>query len=701
MKSLRRLGKMKDGGGELEAVALFGHEHTLARTREQHKEQLLQQTSLSPRRKRGRKKKKASASRLREREAALAQAGYSMTEAEYNYDFAVPVYEREIPKYDANVYIPNRRLDSQRQPESEGSRARRRRRAAAEAAAETASSVAQEGGTSDKAVEVCRLELMKRVVVREGYLDRLRSSVTKWARPAENPLARREMNATVLHLLGHIRLSSLAVVSSMQDWVNASVLSSAAAATTASADAEADAVDVAVASPDVPRPIFMFKGRSYSGKVLHDLDFLTKFPRMGRLLQTPMEDLVGNPLMLPRPRPASPRSPPRSRAGSPSALTRRPGSSEAPPRKVAMIVPTIASNLAEAEAFLRSDAERARAARPPSPLKSPKNASPSGKRAGRLPAARGAKKATSTADGGDASGSATARKTPTRGSGKRQSLKSPAGKKLAAEAKKRRARARKQAAAASLRDTATDFEFFETDTGKSRMQRLMPLYNELSGLAGLNVGTKNAMLSYTAPDSPVIDQLFPGKGGKGVKHHRRRRTTRSPSRSPPRTPSTIYGRKVPTLQEIAELARLRAPPHAVPVVMEAVCILLGEKAQRGIIRGQRKPDFWPVSTALLKDGQKLRPRLMTFDHSTVSEETIKRVTAIFAAHPDLKPGSDPGKAVCRPIGKFYDWVLLVMELELARRHATGAAEAEAAAGACVCFAWRSLFFASPLARPHV
>ena len=688
--------------GEPSAVHLFGQAHTLARSREEHKEQLKKLTSLSPRRKRSSKKKR-STSRLREREAVVMKTAYSMTEAEYNYDFAVPVYERSIPKYDPNVYIPNGRLDAQRQPETEGARARRRRRAAAARAADASAGMeaqSEGGAETDKAVEVCRLELMKRVFVREGYLERLKNVVVEWARPAESPLMRKERNATVLHLLGHLRLTTLAVVDAMRDWVNASVLSSAAAASAAAGDAAA--TDAALDIDEPPPPIFMYQGRCYSRKMRRDLDFVAKFPRMTRLLQTPASDMVGNPLMIPRPRPASPRSP-RSRAASPERSTRRPGSPERSgsaksARKLALVIPIVDAALVEAEAFMNEEIARARAARPLSPPRggSPKPHSPKGgkkgskkggKKGGKLPAARGAKKAPAAAADADGVSSATAtsapvavsagasasasgdasRKVSARGSPKRRLLKSPAGKKLAAEQRMRRSNARKEAAASSLRDTATPFEFFETDTGKSRMQRLMPLYTELSNLSGLNCGNTNAMLSYTAPDSPVIDQLFPGKK-QAAKHRRYRHSrTRTPSRSPPRTPSAVYGRKVPTLQDIAELAHMRAPPHAVSVVMEAVCRLFGEHIERGTIRGQKKPDYWPMSAVLLKDGTKLRGRMMNFDHTTVPLETVRRVTKMFNDHPDLQSGAEPGKAVCRPIGRVFQWASLVMQLEMERR----------------------------------
>ncbi|KAK3287738.1 hypothetical protein CYMTET_4767 [Cymbomonas tetramitiformis] len=88
--------------------------------------------------------------------------------------------------------------------------------------------------------------------------------------------------------------------------------------------------------------------------------------------------------------------------------------------------------------------------------------------------------------------------------------------------------------------------------------------------------------------------------------------------------------------DIDEMRGFKSPPKVVKVVMEAVCIMLGQKAAR--VRndeGRMVPDYWEASKKLLGQFGFLQS-LQTFDKDHIPDATIKKIQAYLDMH-DFDP----------------------------------------------------------------
>merc|ERR1740117_1648631 len=84
---------------------------------------------------------------------------------------------------------------------------------------------------------------------------------------------------------------------------------------------------------------------------------------------------------------------------------------------------------------------------------------------------------------------------------------------------------------------------------------------------------------------------------------------------------------------------MRQPPPAVDIVMTSVCILLGVAPVRkpGARAGERVNDYWEVvHTSLLKEPNKFKDDLLSFNKDNISDETIKKVLA-YVERDDFDP----------------------------------------------------------------
>ncbi|XP_075250490.1 dynein axonemal heavy chain 3-like isoform X2 [Convolutriloba macropyga] len=91
--------------------------------------------------------------------------------------------------------------------------------------------------------------------------------------------------------------------------------------------------------------------------------------------------------------------------------------------------------------------------------------------------------------------------------------------------------------------------------------------------------------------------------------------------------------------DITIVKSMKNPPEAVKVVMEAVCVMRGQKAERKPDpsgSGKMVEDYWGPSLKLLGD-MKFLEALQTFDKDNIPGPVIKKIRDKFVDHPLFKP----------------------------------------------------------------
>jgi dynein heavy chain, axonemal len=101
---------------------------------------------------------------------------------------------------------------------------------------------------------------------------------------------------------------------------------------------------------------------------------------------------------------------------------------------------------------------------------------------------------------------------------------------------------------------------------------------------------------------------------------------------------------------------MKNPPGAVKTVMEAICILLGEQAERVVDQatGQRKEDWWKTSVRVLGNQGFLR-NLMNYKRDEIPPPLMKRIREKYATDPNFQP--ERVEVVSQACGGLARWVL--------------------------------------------
>ena len=83
---------------------------------------------------------------------------------------------------------------------------------------------------------------------------------------------------------------------------------------------------------------------------------------------------------------------------------------------------------------------------------------------------------------------------------------------------------------------------------------------------------------------------------------------------------------------------MKNPPGAVKTVMEAICILLGEQAERVVdpASGKRIEDWWKTSVRVLGNTALLKT-LLTYKRDEIPPQLMKRIREKYVPDPNFQP----------------------------------------------------------------
>lgn len=109
-------------------------------------------------------------------------------------------------------------------------------------------------------------------------------------------------------------------------------------------------------------------------------------------------------------------------------------------------------------------------------------------------------------------------------------------------------------------------------------------------------------------------------------------------------------------EQIAEMKAMKNPPGAVKTVMEAICILLGEQAERVVdpATGQRKEDWWKTSVRVLGNTAFLKT-LLTYKRDEIPPQLMKRIREKYVPDPNFQP--DRVETVSQACAGLAKWTL--------------------------------------------
>ncbi|XP_076039498.1 dynein axonemal heavy chain 7-like [Oratosquilla oratoria] len=115
--------------------------------------------------------------------------------------------------------------------------------------------------------------------------------------------------------------------------------------------------------------------------------------------------------------------------------------------------------------------------------------------------------------------------------------------------------------------------------------------------------------------------------------------------------------------DIVFIKAMKNPPAGVKLVMEAVCVLLGEKPDRvpdpqGT--GKMIEDFWAVSKRLLGD-IKFKENLLNFDKENISPKAIQTIRSKYRDNDEFKP--EKIKIASKAAESLCKWVLAMERYE--------------------------------------
>lgn len=101
---------------------------------------------------------------------------------------------------------------------------------------------------------------------------------------------------------------------------------------------------------------------------------------------------------------------------------------------------------------------------------------------------------------------------------------------------------------------------------------------------------------------------------------------------------------------------MKNPPGAVKTVMEAICILLGEQAERVVdpATGQRKEDWWKTSVRVLGNTAFLK-NLLTYKRDEIPAPLMKRVREKYIPDPNFQP--DRVETVSQACAGLAKWTM--------------------------------------------
>ncbi|CAF1508861.1 unnamed protein product, partial [Adineta ricciae] len=135
--------------------------------------------------------------------------------------------------------------------------------------------------------------------------------------------------------------------------------------------------------------------------------------------------------------------------------------------------------------------------------------------------------------------------------------------------------------------------------------------------------------------------------------------------------------------QIAEMKAMKNPPAAVKTVMEAICILLGEQAEKVVdpATGQRKDDWWKTSVRVLGNQYFLK-NLLNYKRDEIPPQLMKRIRDKYVPDPNFQP--DKVETVSKACAGLAKWTMamdkydVVAKIVAPKKQALAAAESQVA-----------------------
>ncbi|KAA0191400.1 hypothetical protein HAZT_HAZT007382 [Hyalella azteca] len=115
--------------------------------------------------------------------------------------------------------------------------------------------------------------------------------------------------------------------------------------------------------------------------------------------------------------------------------------------------------------------------------------------------------------------------------------------------------------------------------------------------------------------------------------------------------------------DIVFIKAMKNPPSGVKLVMEAICVLLGEKPDRipdPLGTGKMVEDYWSVSKRLLGD-IKFKENLLNFDKENISPKAIQVIRSKYRDNDEFKP--EKIKVASKASESLCKWVLAMERFE--------------------------------------
>ena len=128
---------------------------------------------------------------------------------------------------------------------------------------------------------------------------------------------------------------------------------------------------------------------------------------------------------------------------------------------------------------------------------------------------------------------------------------------------------------------------------------------------------------------------------------------------------------------------MKNPPAAVKTVMEAICILLGEQAEKVVdpATGQRKDDWWKTSVRVLGNQYFLK-NLLNYKRDEIPPQLMKRIRDKYVPDPNFQP--DKVETVSKACAGLAKWTIamdkydVVAKVVAPKKQALAAAESQVA-----------------------
>ncbi|CAF1010390.1 unnamed protein product [Adineta steineri] len=141
-------------------------------------------------------------------------------------------------------------------------------------------------------------------------------------------------------------------------------------------------------------------------------------------------------------------------------------------------------------------------------------------------------------------------------------------------------------------------------------------------------------------------------------------------------------------EQIAEMKAMKNPPGAVKTVMEAICILLGEQAEKVVdpATGQRKDDWWKTSVRVLGTSGFLKT-LLTYKRDEIPPQLMKKIRDKYVPDPNFQPEKvETVSQACAGLAKWtmaMDKYDVVAKIVAPKKLALAAAEAQVASAEAI------------------